>query len=78
MAGPGFAQQADLQLEAVRKKIDAEKFEEAKADLTKIVNSNPRNKVALNLRGEARIGLLDFYGAISDLTVALGDRLYNE
>ena len=57
--------QPDAQLEAAQKKIAASDFAGAKADLTKIIEANPKNKFALDLRGKARTGLLDFYGAIS-------------
>ena len=56
---------------AVQKKLTARDFSGAKADLTKILTADPKNKIALNLRGEARAGLEDFYGAISDYTYAL-------
>src|SRR5690349_776527 len=65
----GFAQ--DAQLDAAKKKIVANDFAGAKADLTKIIDGNPKNKLALNLRGQARYGLNDFYGAVSDYTFAI-------
>lgn len=69
LTGPAFCQ--DQQLDAARKKIEAGEFANAKADLTKIIEANPRNKVALNLRGQAKAGLSDFYGAIGDYNFAL-------
>ena len=71
LVGPFLSFAQDAQLEAAKKKIQAGDFAGAKADLTKIIDATPKNKAALNLRGEARSGLTDFYGAISDLTFAL-------
>src|SRR4051812_26978618 len=61
----------DQLLESAKKKIQANDFAGAKTDLTKIIDGAPKNKQALNLRGEARKGLEDFYGAIGDLTFAI-------
>ena len=61
----------DPQLDAAKKKIEAGEFSKAKADLTKVIETNPRNKIALNLRGQAKAGLNDFYGAIGDYNFAL-------
>jgi predicted Zn-dependent protease len=52
----------DAQLDAVRKKMQANDLAGAKADLTKFLDSNPKNKAALNLRGQVRVGLNDYYG----------------
>ena len=69
----------DAQLEAAKKKIESKDFTGAKADLTKIITANPRNKIALNLRGLAQISLNDFYGAIGDFNFALEvDSTYSE
>ena len=57
--------------EAVRKKITAKDFAGAKADLTRLIETNPKLKLAYNLRGQARMGLEDFYGAIGDFTFAV-------
>ena len=54
-----------------KKMLEEGNFDGAKASLTRIIDSNPKNKEALNLRGQARAGLSDFYGAISDFTYAL-------
>ena len=59
----------DLLAQATKKLQDG-KYQEAKNDLTKIIQSDPGNKQALNLRGQARAGLDDLYGAISDYTIA--------
>src|SRR5688572_23988485 len=66
-----FLTYAQDSLEPAKKKLKAGDFSGAKSDLTKILDTNPKNKEALNLRGEARAGLSDFYGAISDYTYAL-------
>ena len=66
-----FAQTPDALLESVRKKFAAKDFLSAKTEATKILEANPKNKVALDLRGQARAALQDFYGAVSDYTVAL-------
>src|SRR6187455_219536 len=66
-----FAQSAENQAEAVRKKIVAKDFTGAKTDLTKLIEANPKLKLAYNLRGQARMGLDDLYGAIGDFTIAL-------
>src|SRR5688572_30165619 len=58
-------------LDQARKKLDAGNFQQAKADLSAIIEADPKNKAALNLRGQARAGLEDLYGAISDYTYAL-------
>jgi len=58
-------------LEVARKKITTKDFAGAKADLTKVIEKNPKNKDAFTLRGRARMGLQDFYGAIGDLNFAL-------
>src|SRR3981189_1133290 len=58
-------------LEAARKKMTSKDFAGAKADLTKVIESNPRNKDAFTLRGRARMGLQDFYGAIGDFNFVL-------
>jgi len=55
-------------LEAAKKKIASGDFKGAKGDLTKTLDANIKNKEALSLRGQARMGLDDFYGAISDFT----------
>jgi tetratricopeptide (TPR) repeat protein len=64
------AQSQDV-LEASKKKIAAGDFGGAKADLTKFISANSKNKVAFSLSGQARLGLEDFYGAIGDFTYAL-------
>src|SRR5688572_24534122 len=61
----------DPLLEGAKKKLAANDFSSAKIDLTKILDSSPKNKIALNLRGQTRTGLQDFYGAIGDYTAAL-------
>src|SRR5688500_2119240 len=61
----------DQLLNVVKTKIDAKDFEGAKTDLKKIIEADPKNKGAYNLRGVARMGLNDFYGAIGDFNVAL-------
>src|SRR5687768_4789257 len=66
-----FVSPAQDILSQARKNLDAGKFQDAKADLSKIIDSDPKNKQALNLRGQARAGLGDLYGAISDYTYAL-------
>src|SRR5690242_12784218 len=66
-----IALQAQDPLEAARKKIQANDFSGAKAELTKILDANAKNKQALNLRGTARMGLEDYYGAIGDFNSAL-------
>ncbi|MER3328167.1 MAG: hypothetical protein RIF34_01210, partial [Candidatus Kapaibacterium sp.] len=79
VAFQGFPQSADPSLESARKKLEAKDFKAAKEALSKIIDSNPKNKVALSLRGQARMGLQDFYGAISDFTFALEvDSTYSE
>src|SRR5882672_4716936 len=57
--------------DGARKKIISKDFSGAKADLTKAIESNPKNKEVFNLRGRARMGLQDFYGAIGDFNFAL-------
>ncbi|HCR54515.1 MAG TPA: hypothetical protein DIW27_08875, partial [Cytophagales bacterium] len=66
-----FSQNADPALESARKKLEAKDFTGAKSGLSKIIDANSKNKTALSLRGQARMGLQDFYGAISDFTFAL-------
>src|SRR5690242_17052417 len=66
-----FLRGQDQALEAAKKKLQAGDYAGAKADLTKVIDSNPKNKIALNLRGQARAGLDDLYGAIGDYTYAL-------
>src|SRR5688500_14216277 len=66
-----FVVSAQDNLSQVQKKLEAGDFATAKADLSKILTADPKNKTALNLRGEARAGLGDCYGAISDYTYAL-------
>ena len=66
-----FAQAQD-QLETAKKKLAAGDFTGAKADLSKILEATPKNKIALNLRGQARAGLDDLYGAIGDCAPAFG------
>ena len=66
-----LCQQPDAVLEAARKKLQAKNYAAAKADLTKIIDANPKNKSALSLRGQARMGMEDYYGAISDFSFAL-------
>src|SRR5262245_34724802 len=61
----------DPLLDAAKKKVDAGDFAKAKAELTKFIEANPRNKIALNLRGQSKAGLSDFYGAIGDYNFAL-------
>ena len=61
-----FLYAQDPQLDAAKAKIDAKDFEGAKADLKKLIDASPKNKHAFNLRGIARTGLSDFYGAIGD------------
>jgi tetratricopeptide (TPR) repeat protein len=69
---PVFAfAQSDAALDAARKKLEARNFAGAKADLTKIIESNPRNKNAFSLRGQVRMELRDYYGAIGDFNFAL-------
>jgi len=55
----------------VGKKFAAKDFTGAKEDLTKSLQANPKNKIALDLRGQTRVILGDLYGAITDFTVAL-------
>src|SRR5687768_1508969 len=62
---------SQVPMEAIQKKLQSGDFASAKSELTKIIDTNPKNKEALNLRGQARAGLSDFYGAISDFTFAL-------
>src|SRR5687767_2357796 len=66
-----FLYAQDQQLNAVKVKIEAKEFEGAKDDLKKIIDASPKNKHAFNLRGLARTGLNDFYGAIGDFNIAL-------
>src|SRR6187551_1659008 len=61
----------DVQLEAARKKFQAGDYAGAKAALTPLIESNPKNKAALILRGQSKAGLNDFYGAIGDYNFAL-------
>ena len=58
-------------LDVVKKKLDSNDFKGAKEDLTKILNTNPRNREALILRAKAKNALEDYYGAIGDLNFAL-------
>ena len=58
-------------LDAAKKKIEKKDFAGAKADISKILAANPKNKQAFVLSGQARWGLEDFYGAIGDYTYAL-------
>src|SRR3989337_767883 len=51
-----FLTYAQESLEPARKKLQSGDFAGVKSDLTKIIDSNPKNKEALNLRGEARAG----------------------
>jgi tetratricopeptide (TPR) repeat protein len=57
--------------DVAKKKLQENDFKGAKQDLTKFLEGNPHHKVALNLRGQAKIGLEDFYGAIGDFNFAL-------
>jgi hypothetical protein len=50
--------QTDPTLDAVKKKMDAKDFIGAKSDLTKIIETNPKNKNALTLRGRGAWRLL--------------------
>ena len=61
----------DVQLESAKKKYNEKNFKGAKDDLTSVLNSNPKNKQALVLRGQARIALEDYYGGIGDFNFAL-------
>ncbi|MDZ7648685.1 MAG: hypothetical protein U5K54_16735 [Cytophagales bacterium] len=63
--------QTDAALEAARKKLEARNFAGANADLSKLIETNPRNKAAFSLRGQVRMQLRDFYGAIGDFNFAL-------
>ncbi|MGE0589008.1 MAG: hypothetical protein AB7O48_10585, partial [Cyclobacteriaceae bacterium] len=67
----GFTQANDAALANAKKKLEAKDFTAAKAELSKLLETSPKNKVALSLRGQARMGLEDFYGAIADFTFAL-------
>ena len=58
-------------LEAARKKFAGKDFPGAKTDITQYLTSNPRNKVAYDLRGQIRMAQEDWYGAISDFSTAL-------
>ncbi|MBK7651123.1 MAG: hypothetical protein IPJ20_10865 [Flammeovirgaceae bacterium] len=52
---PGMlAAQTDAALETARKKMEARNFAGANTDLSKIIESNPRNKNAFSLRGRAQ------------------------
>src|SRR5690348_14922716 len=62
---------AQAPLEGAKKKLAASDFAGVKTDLTKVLDASPKNKLALNLRGQARTGLNDFYGAIGDFTFAI-------
>jgi tetratricopeptide (TPR) repeat protein len=64
----GFSQDS---LDPIRKKIQAKDYAGAKADLSKLIDANPKNKIALNLRGTVRLNMDDLYGAIADFTYAL-------
>src|SRR5689334_1019093 len=65
-----FAQSVDPVADAKRK-FDNKDFTGAKADLTKIINADAKNKKAFVLRGRVRMALEDYYGAIGDLNSAL-------
>ena len=47
--------QTDAALEAARKKLEARNFAGANADLSKLIETNPRNKAAFSLRGQVRM-----------------------
>ena len=64
-------QAQDQLLETAKAKIESKDFEGAKNDLKKVIDAAPKNKHAFNLRGLARMGLSDFYGAIGDFNAAL-------
>src|SRR5688572_32061767 len=64
-----YAQQPSL--DAVKAKLDSKDYEGAKSDLKKIIDTSPKRKEVFNLRGIARNGLNDFYGAIGDFNLAL-------
>src|SRR5690606_39429942 len=62
-----------------KQKLDNGEYPGAVSALTRILETDPRNKEALNLRGEARMGLEDYYGAIGDFNFALeSDSAYVE
>ena len=66
-----IAQPADQVLDAAKRKIAARNYVEAKAELTKFIGTNPKDRNAFTLRGRSRIGLQDYYGAIGDFNFAL-------
>lgn len=57
--------------DAARKKFVAKDFPGARTDISQYLTSNPRNKVAYDLRGQIRMSQEDWYGAISDFTAAI-------
>ena len=63
--------QTDPSLDAIKKKMEAKDFVGAKAELTKIIEANPKSKNAFTLRGRARMALGDYYGAIGDFNFTL-------
>ena len=69
MLAPFFLQGQTL--DEVKKKLEAEDYAGAKAAATKLITQSPSNKEAFSLRGQARMGLEDFYGAIGDFNFAL-------
>jgi len=66
-----WAQTIDQQLDVAKRKIASANFVEAKADLIKLLEANPKNKTAYIMRGHTKMNLRDFYGAIGDFNFAL-------
>jgi tetratricopeptide (TPR) repeat protein len=65
------SQTIDQSLDVAKRKIASRNYIEAKADLTKLIEANPKNKNVFTLRGRAKMGLQDYYGAIGDFNFAL-------
>src|SRR5262245_48744205 len=66
-------------IETAKKKIQANDFKTANSDLTTFLQTNPKNKTALTVRGQARIGMEEFYGAIGNRKFAMEqDTIYSD
>src|SRR5690606_34680002 len=55
-------------LASVKQKMDTGDFAGARALLNSVLETDPKNKSALTLRAEARMGQDEYYGAITDLS----------
>jgi len=71
LVGFSAVAQNDPALDAAKKKMDNKDYAGAKTDLSKLIDTNPKNKKALTMRGRVRMALNDYYGAIGDFNSVL-------